>query len=203
MEEEMLNAIEFRVERYGDRLGHKHGIVPYIDGQSLMGRFNTRKRKLFAPLGIATGFLERCFLGYPDDWRSDDWQEPCGETQAQVGVDATGAPIIGSDVYVLSCTCGHNGCGGLQATVTRLDARVVWSLKGVAGWYIFDRDAYVDAVRRADALLERREKEAVARENAREREAFAQYFSSNSRVPLGDILGPALAKWQGRKVGEE
>jgi hypothetical protein len=148
-----MNRIEFSVEEYRPDWGGWRGVVPIVDGVSLLTRIHDYE--------AAEGFdLPGSYAGLepPDAERVSGWlRYLMGEILPEYNEPVSGA------TWLLGCGCSVAGCWPLEARVTVESDRVIWDRfrqphrprqnYSAFGPFVFARDEYQTAVAKLAATL--------------------------------------------------
>jgi hypothetical protein len=148
-----MNCIEFSVEEYRPDWGRWRGVVPIVDGVSLLTRIDNYE--------VAEGFdLPGSYAGLepPDDERVSGWVR---YLMGEVHPDDN--EPTGGITWLLGCDCSVAGCWPLEARVSVEHDRVIWDRfrqphrpqqdYAAFGPFVFDRDEYERAIANLKATL--------------------------------------------------
>jgi hypothetical protein len=141
-----MNRIEFSVEQYRPDWGGWRGVVPMVDGVSLITRIQNYEAAQGFDLPGSYGGLEP-----PDAARAADWvRYLLGEVYPEDNGPSNGT------TWLLGCNCSVAGCWPLEARVTIEGDRVIWDRfrqphrpaqdYAALGPFVFDRDRYEQAL---------------------------------------------------------
>ena len=140
-----MNGIEFSVKDYRPDWGKWHGVVPMVDGISLV----TRVRDYEAARGFD---LPGCYGGIePSSENTGRWvRYLLGESYPEDNEPSNGI------TWLLGCNCSVAGCWPLEARVTVERDRVIWNGfrqphrpaqdYTAFGPFVFGRDEYEQAL---------------------------------------------------------
>lgn len=149
---EAMSRIEFSVKDYRPDWGRWHGVVPMVDGVSLV----TRVRDYEAARGFD---LPGCYGGIePSSENTGRWvRYLLGEAYPEDNEPSNGI------TWLLGCNCSVAGCWPLEARVTVERDRVIWNGfrqpyrpeqdYTAFGPFVFGRDEYEQALASLAASL--------------------------------------------------
>lgn len=156
--DEAMNRVEFTLEEYEPDWGQWQGVVPIVDGVSLIDRIRDYETQCGFDLPGSYGGLQP----YSDDIAN--WvRYLVGDSYPEGGQSSDGT------TWLLGCNCSFAGCWPLEARVTVGDEIVTWNQfrqphrpkqdYSSFGPFFFARNEYDQEVERLAALLASRSME--------------------------------------------